>query len=79
VQLKLGTRHRKYSLHKIGRDIVESTSYFVQSSVKLKQKVHSCSDLGRVTGECWELVGPCICKEVNIKEERRSTNCTEDT
>jgi hypothetical protein len=70
VQLKLGTRHRKDSLHKEGRDRAESTGCSTQSEVEVKQKVQSCSDLGRVTCECWGPVGPWLWKKVNIKEER---------
>jgi hypothetical protein len=42
----------------------------VQSAVEVIQKAQSCSDSGRVTCECWGPVGPWLCKEVNIKEER---------
>jgi hypothetical protein len=70
VHLKLGTRHRKYSLHKIGRDKAESTGCSTQSEVELKQKVQSCSDSRRVTCENWGPIGPWLCKEADIKEER---------
>jgi hypothetical protein len=60
VQLKLGTRHRKDSLHEEGRDRAESIGCSAQSEVKVKQKVQSCSDSGQVTGECWGPVGPWI-------------------
>jgi hypothetical protein len=79
VQLKLGTRHRKDSLHTTGRDRAESTGCSAQSAVEVIQKVQSCSDSGRVTGECWGPVGPWLWKKVKIKEERRSTNCAEGT
>jgi hypothetical protein len=35
VQLKLGTRHRKDSLHKIGMERAESTDCFVQFEVEV--------------------------------------------
>jgi hypothetical protein len=44
VQLKLGTRHKKDSLHKIGRDKAESTCYSAQSVVEVIQEVQPCSD-----------------------------------
>jgi hypothetical protein len=67
VQLKLGTRHRKDSLHMIGRDRAESTGCSAQSAVEVIQKVQPCSDSGRVTCECWGPVGPWSC----IKEESK--------
>jgi hypothetical protein len=38
VQLKLGTRHIKDSLHKEGKDRAESTGCPTQSEVEVKQK-----------------------------------------
>jgi hypothetical protein len=67
VQLKLGTRHIKYSLHTIGRDIVESTGCSTQSVVEVIQKAQSYGDLGRVTCEYRGHVGPWSC----IKEESK--------
>jgi hypothetical protein len=69
VQLKLGTRQRKDSMYKEGRDKAESTGCSVQSEFQVKQKVHTCSPLGRVTCECWGPVGPWLRKKVNIQEE----------
>jgi hypothetical protein len=70
VQLELGTRHRKDSLHNIGRDKARSIDCFAQYAVELIQKVQYCSDSGRVTYECWGHVGPWLCKEAKIKKER---------
>jgi hypothetical protein len=41
VQLKLGTRHRKDSLHKEGRDKEEITDYLAQYEDEEKQKVQT--------------------------------------
>jgi hypothetical protein len=38
VQLKLGTRHRKDSLHKEGRDRAESTGCSAQSEVEVNRR-----------------------------------------
>jgi hypothetical protein len=67
VQLKLGTRHRKYSLHRRGRDRLESTGCSVQSIVKAIPKVQPYSDSRRVTCDFWGHVGPWSC----IKEESK--------
>jgi hypothetical protein len=67
VQLKLGTRHRKDSLHRRGRDREESTGCSVQSVVKVIQEVQPYSDSGQVTCECCGPIGPWSC----IKEERK--------
>jgi hypothetical protein len=76
VQLKLGTRHRKDSLHKMGRDRAESTGCSTQSAVEVLQKAQYFSDSGRVTCECWGPVFPWLWKKEKIKEEeRQSTNC----
>jgi hypothetical protein len=40
VQLKLGTRHKTYSMHMIGRDKAESTWCSVQSAVKVKRRLN---------------------------------------
>ena len=70
VQLKLGTRHRKYNLHMVGRDRAESTVFSVQSAVEVIQKIQPCSDSGRVTSEFWGPVGPWLWNYVKIKEEK---------
>jgi hypothetical protein len=70
VQLKLGTRHRKDSLHKEGRNRTERTGCSTQSEDEEKQKVQTSSASGRVTGECWGPVGPWLWKKEKIKEER---------
>jgi hypothetical protein len=68
VHLKLGTSHRKDSLHNMGRDRAERTGCFMQSTIEVIYKAQSCSDSGQVTCECWVHVGPWLCKEANIKE-----------
>jgi hypothetical protein len=51
----------------IGRDREEITSCSVQSIVKVIHEVLPCSDLGRVTCECWGHFVPwsCIKEEIN--------------
>jgi hypothetical protein len=76
VQLKLSTGHKKGSLHKMGEGGQSKKNRllhaFWSQSIKEPQ---SCSNLGRVTCECWGPVGPWLCKEAKINEERISTNC----
>jgi hypothetical protein len=79
VQLKLGTRHKKDSLHKEGRDRAEIPGCSAQSEFEVKQKVQPCSDSRLVTGECWGHVGPWLWKEAKIKEEERTVNWAEGT
>jgi hypothetical protein len=71
VQLKLGTRHRKDSLHTVGRNREESTGCVVQSEVEVKQKVQIYSASGRVTGECWGPVGPWVWIKKESEEKGR--------
>jgi hypothetical protein len=82
VQLKLGTRHKKDCLHKMGgggggqsRNHMLLRAVWSQSIIEAQ----SCSNPRRVTCECWGPVGPWLCKEVKINEERRSTNYVEGT
>jgi hypothetical protein len=39
VQLKLGTRHKKYNLHTGGKDRSEITGYTTKSKVEVKHKI----------------------------------------
>ena len=77
--MKLGTRHRKDSLHKEGRDREESRGFSTQPEAEANQKDQILSALGRATSECWGPVDPWLWKRPKIKEERQNTNCAKGT
>jgi hypothetical protein len=82
VQLKLGTRHRKDSLHKIGRDRAESTGCSVQSAVEVIQRFNPTvtRDESHVSVGGLLALGHVLRKKEKIKEEeRQSTKCVEGT
>jgi hypothetical protein len=71
VQLKLGTRHRKYSLHMIGRDRAESTGYSAQSAVEVIQRLNPVvtQDESHVSVGGLLALGHVLRKKAKIKEE----------
>jgi hypothetical protein len=83
VQLKLGTRHRKDSLHTIGRDKAESTgcSIAVYSQSKYRRfNLAVTQDESHVSVGGLLALGYVLRKKAKIKEEeRQSMKCVEDT
>jgi hypothetical protein len=82
VQLKLGTRHKKYSFHIMGRDRPENTGFSTQSAIKVVQKAQSCSDSdeSHVSVGGLLVLGCVLRKKEKIKEEeRQSMKCMKGT
>jgi hypothetical protein len=79
VQLKLGTRHRKYSLHTLGKERAEITSYSAQPEDKAIRRVRS--DLPQDESQVSDggLLALRYGSKQRVKQKRWNGNYVEDT
>jgi hypothetical protein len=80
VQLELGTRHKKYSLHKKGEEVQSKKQRLhYTAQVEEKHRNHIRSASGQVTCEFWGPVGPWLWKEVKVQGRKGKTRASRET